>query len=89
MVILNVNVFMMLECTVSLFKKGKRNVQGVPQSQSAALPRQEEEETNPNKRRSNKRTKSTKISSPFPKRGNRNAKRTEKKKQNKKNTRTK
>ena len=35
-------------------------------------------QTNPNKHKSNKRTKSTKISSLFPKRGNRNAKRTEK-----------
>ena len=34
--------------------------------------------TNPNKHKSNKRTKSTKINSLFPKRGNRNAKRTEK-----------
>ena len=34
--------------------------------------------TNPNKHKSNKCTKSTKISSLFPKRGNRNAKRTEK-----------
>ena len=34
--------------------------------------------TNPNKHKSNKRTKSTKISSLFPKQGNRNAKRTEK-----------
>ena len=34
--------------------------------------------TNPNKYKSNKRTKSTKISSLFPKRGNRNAKRAEK-----------
>ena len=33
---------------------------------------------NPNKHKSNKHTKSTKISSLFPKRGNRNAKRTEK-----------
>ena len=33
---------------------------------------------NPNKHKSNKRTKSTKISSLFPKRGNRNTKRTEK-----------
>ena len=31
---------------MGLFKKGKRKVQGVPQSQTAALPRpQEEEET--------------------------------------------
>ena len=35
-------------------------------------------QTKPNKRKSNKRTKSTKISFLFPKRGNRNAKRTEK-----------
>ena len=34
-------------------------------------------QTKPNKRKSNKRTKSTKISSLFPKRGNRNAKWTE------------
>ena len=34
--------------------------------------------TNPNKHKSNKRTKSTKISFLFPKRGNRNTKRTEK-----------
>ena len=60
-------------------KKGKRKAQGVPQSQTAALPRpQKEEETNPNKHKSNKRTKSTKISSFLPKRGNRNTKRTEK-----------
>ena len=36
------------------------------------------EPTNPNKHKSIKRTKSTKISSIFPKRGNRNAKKTEK-----------
>ena len=61
-------------------KKGKRKVQGVPQSQTAALSRHQEEEepTNPNKHKSNKRTKSTKISSLFPKRGNRNTERTEK-----------
>ena len=35
-------------------------------------------QTKPNKRKSNKRTKSAKISPLFPKRGNRNAKRTEK-----------
>ena len=52
----------------------------MPQSQAAAHPRhQEEEEIDKTKqRKSNKRTKSTKISSLFPKRGNRNAKRTEK-----------
>ena len=58
-----------------MYKKGKRKVQGVPQSHPAAPPRpQEEEKTH----KSNKRTKSTKISSLFPKRGNCNAKRTEK-----------
>ena len=48
-----------------LFKKGKRKVQGVPQSQTAALPRpQEEEETDKSKQhKPNKRKKSTKISS--------------------------
>ena len=67
-------------CSLAIPKKGKRKVQGVPQSQTAALPRHQEEEetTNLNKQKPNKRTKSTKISSLFPKRGNRNTKRTEK-----------
>ena len=56
-------------------KKGKRKVQGVPQSQTAALPRKQ---TKPNKRKSNKRKKSTKTNSLFPKQGNRDAKWTEK-----------
>ena len=43
--------------------------------------------TKPNKRKSNKHTKSTKISSLFPKRGNCNAKRTEKKTQEQNDTR--
>ena len=61
-------------------KKGKRKVQGVPQSQTAAFldTKRKRNPTNQNKHKSNKRTKSTKISSLFPKRGNRNAKRTEK-----------
>ena len=63
--------------------KGKRKVQGVPQSQTAALPRhQEEEETDKSKQVQIEQTYE-KISSLFPNRGNRNAKRTEK------NTRTK
>ena len=33
-----------LSITLFLAKKGKRKVQGVPQSQTAALPRQQEEE---------------------------------------------
>ena len=45
-------------------------------------PKRKRKPTNPNKHKSNKRTKSTKIGSLFPKRGNRNTKRTE-------NTRTK
>ena len=40
-------------------------------------PKRKRKLTNPNKHKSNKRTKSTKISSLFPKRGNRNTKRTE------------
>ena len=61
-------------------KKGKRKVQGVPQSQTAAFPRpQEEKETHKSKQhKPDKRTKSTKISSLFPKRGNRSTRRTEK-----------
>ena len=70
--------------------KSKRKVQGVPQSQTAALSRykgeEETDKTKQNKHKSNKRTKSTKISSLFPKRGNRNSKRTAKHK-NKNNTR--
>ena len=41
-------------------------------------PKRKRKLTNPNKHKSNKRTKSTKISSLFPKRGNRNTKRIEK-----------
>ena len=41
-------------------------------------PERKRKPANPNKHKPNKRTKSTKISSLFPKRGNRNAKRTEK-----------
>ena len=61
-------------------KQSKRKVQGVPQSQTAALPRpkRKRKPTNLNKHKPNKRTKTTKISSLFPKRGNRNTKRTEK-----------
>ena len=53
----------------------------MPQSQTEALPRpQEEEETDKSKQAQTeqKRTKSTKFSSLFPKRGNRNTKMTEK-----------
>ena len=61
-------------------KKCERKVQGVPQSQTAALPRhQEEGETDKTKQAQIEQTHaSTKISSLFPKRGNRNSKRTEK-----------
>ena len=74
-----------IQTTISIFgggTKGKRKVQGVPQSQTAALPRpkrkRKRKPTNLNKHKPNKRTKSTKISSLFPKRGNRNTKRTKK-----------
>ena len=52
----------------------------MPQSQTAALPRpQEEEETDKSKQAQTEQTyENTKISSLFPKRGNRNTKRTEK-----------
>ena len=65
---------------IAVFEKGKSKVQGVPQSQTAALPRPQEEEkpTNLNKHKPTKHTKSTKISSLFPKRAIRNTKRTEK-----------
>ena len=51
----------------SVFKnKSKRKVQRVPQLQPAARPRHQEEEEldKPNKRKSNKRTKSSKLSLP-------------------------
>ena len=56
----------------------------MPQSQTAALPRpQEEEEADKSKQAQTEQTyESTKISSLFPKRGNRNTKRTEKHKNN-------
>ena len=48
MVNVNINNTQLYNCT--LHKKGKRKVQGVPQSQTAALPRhQEEEETDKTK----------------------------------------
>ena len=56
-------------------KKGKRKVQGV---QPFPDPKRKRKPTNLNKHKSNKRTKSTKVSFLFPKRGNRNTKRTEK-----------
>ena len=62
--------------------KSKRKIQGVPQSQTTALPRhQEEEETDKFKQAQIEQT----YEKHFPKRGNRNAERTEKHK----NTRTK
>ena len=64
-------------------KKGKIKVQGGPQSQTEALPRhQEEEETDKSKQAQIEQTyeKHTMIISLFPRRGNRNAKRTEKRK---------
>ena len=60
-------------------KIGKRKVQGVPiKLQPFPDTNRKRKPTNPNKHKSIKRTKSTKISSLFPKRGNRSAKRTEK-----------
>ena len=46
-----------LKLTYNMCKKGKRNVQGVPQSQTAALPRpQEEEETDKSKQAQTEQT---------------------------------
>ena len=70
----------LVKLTMLWTKKGKRKVQGVPQSEAAAHPRQEGEvETDKKTKQAQiERTKSTKISSLIPKRGNRNAKRTDK-----------
>ena len=44
-------------CRVEFYQKGKRKVQGVPQSQTAALPRpQEEEETDKSKQAQTEQT---------------------------------
>ena len=59
-------------------KKGKRKVQGVPQSQTAALPRpQEEGEIDKSKQAQIEKTYEKHRLALFPKRGNRNTKRTE------------
>ena len=61
-------------------KKGKRKDQGCHNHKPQPFPdpKRKRKPTNPNKYKSKKRTKSTKISSLFPKQGNRNTKRTEK-----------
>ena len=62
-------------------KKGKRKLPGsatITNRSSSQTRRGRGNRQKPNERKSNKRMKSTKISSLFPKRGNRNAKRTEK-----------
>ena len=64
------------QSSYNLKRKGKSNILKVPQPQAAALPRHRRKRKD--KRKSNKRTKSTKISSLSFKRGNRNAKRAEK-----------
>ena len=52
----------------------------MPQSQTAALPRPQEETDKSKQAQTEQSKKSTKISSLFPKRGNRNTKTTEKRK---------
>ena len=61
-------------------KKGKRKVRECHNHKSQPFPgpKRKRKPTNLNKHKPNKCTKSTTISSLFPKRGNRNAKRTEK-----------
>ena len=65
--------------TICTKKKVKEKSRECHNHKSQPFPdtKRERKYTKPNKRKSNKRTKSTKISSLFPKRGNRNAKRTE------------
>ena len=61
--------------------KGERKIQGVPQSQAAALPRhQEEEETDKTRQAQIEQTvrKALRLALSSPKRGNRHAKKTEK-----------
>ena len=54
---MNVSYFTLITLIFSLLKKGKRKVQGVPQSQTAALPRpQEEEETDKSKQAQTEQT---------------------------------
>ena len=66
--------------SILLLKKVREKVQGVPQSKPQPFPhpKRKRKPTSLNKNKPSKRTKSTKISSLFPKRGNRNTKRTEK-----------
>ena len=61
-------------------KKGKRKSRECHNHKPQPFPdpKRKRKPTNPNKHKSNKRTKNTKISILFPKRGNRNTKRTEK-----------
>ena len=79
------NLFIYLFSKVNKKKKSTSKVQGVPQSQTAALPRpKEEEETDKSKQAQTEQTyEKHKISSLFPKRGNRDTKRTEKHKNKK------
>ena len=61
-------------------RKGREKSMERPNHKPQPFPdiKRKRKSTDPNKHKSIKRTKSTKISSLFPKRGNRNAKRTEK-----------
>ena len=63
-----------LNCTILLGAREYHNHKPQPFPDT----KRKRKQTKSNKRKSNKRTKSNKISSLFPKRGNRNAKRTEK-----------
>ena len=66
--------------TDALPKKGKRKVREYHNHKPQPFPdpKRKRKPTNPNKHKPNKCTKSTMISSLFPKRGNHNTKRTEK-----------
>ena len=69
-----------LKFLIQIKKKGKRKVGECHNHKPQPFldTKWKRKPTNPNKHKSNKRTKSTKISSLFPKRGNRNTKRIEK-----------
>ena len=68
------------DLTLSVHKKEREKSRKCQIHKPQPFPdtKRKRKQTKPNKRKSNKRTKSTKASPLFPKRGNRNAKRTEK-----------
>ena len=74
--------FWFIQCsfTEKIYKKVRKKSRECHNHKPQPFPdtKRKRKPTKPNKHKSNKRTKSTRISSLFPKRGNRNAKMTEK-----------